>query len=85
MARLAEPEKRRRPLTSWRAASWAGTLSALEHACWFTVFALVPVGLVRAMGQVEVVVTLCAYPVSAGTLRRPCWRVWRRDLPVLTG
>jgi len=53
-----EPEELRKSITAWRSASWAGTLSAAGSACWFTAFALAPVGLVRAVGQVEIVFTL---------------------------
>lgn len=43
---------------NWRVASQVGLLTALGSACWFTGFALAPVALVRAVGQVEVVFTL---------------------------
>jgi drug/metabolite transporter (DMT)-like permease len=33
-------------------------LSALGSACWFTAFALAPIGLVRSVGQIEIVFTL---------------------------
>jgi drug/metabolite transporter (DMT)-like permease len=35
-----------------------GALSACGSACWFTGFALAPVALVRAVGQVEILFTL---------------------------
>jgi drug/metabolite transporter (DMT)-like permease len=53
-----EPEQFRRALTSWRSAFWVGTLSACGSACWFSAFALAPVALVRAIGQVEMIFTL---------------------------
>jgi drug/metabolite transporter (DMT)-like permease len=53
-----EPRELRKAFTTWRSSCWAGTLSACGSACWFTAFALAPVALVRAVGQVEVVFTL---------------------------
>ncbi len=43
---------------SWRVSGQVGVLAALGSACWFTGFALAPVALVRAVGQVEVIFTL---------------------------
>lgn len=43
---------------SWRVSGQVGLLAALGSACWFTAFALAPVALVRAVGQVEVIFTL---------------------------
>ena len=53
-----EPDQFRAAFTSWRISSWAGTLSALGSACWFSAFAMAPVALVRSLGQVEMVFTL---------------------------
>jgi drug/metabolite transporter (DMT)-like permease len=53
-----EPDQFRAAFTSWRSSAWVGTLSACGSACWFTAFALAPVALVRALGQVEMVFTL---------------------------
>jgi len=53
-----EPRELRKTFTTWRSSSWVGTLSAMGSACWFTAFALAPVGLVRSVGQVEIVFTL---------------------------
>jgi drug/metabolite transporter (DMT)-like permease len=53
-----EPLELRKALTTWRSSSWVGTLSAMGSACWFTAFALAPIGLVRSVGQVEIVFTL---------------------------
>jgi drug/metabolite transporter (DMT)-like permease len=53
-----EPRELRKAFTTWRSSSWVGTLSAMGSACWFTAFALAPVGLVRSVGQVEIVFTL---------------------------
>jgi len=54
----SEPEQFRLAFTSWRSAGWVGLLSALGSSCWFSAFALAPVALVRALGQVEMVFTL---------------------------
>ena len=53
-----EPNELRKAFTTWRSSSWAGTLSALGSACWFTAFALTDVAVVRSVGQVEIVFTL---------------------------
>jgi drug/metabolite transporter (DMT)-like permease len=53
-----EPAQFRLAFTTWRNSAWVGTLSACGSACWFTAFALAPVALVRALGQVEMVFTL---------------------------
>lgn len=45
-------------LRLWRRAWVVGLLSACGSACWFTGFALAPVALVRAVGQVEMIFTL---------------------------
>jgi drug/metabolite transporter (DMT)-like permease len=43
---------------TWRTSGQVGLLAALGSACWFAGFALAPVALVRAVGQVEVILTL---------------------------
>lgn len=53
-----EPDQLRAALRLWRRAAWVGALSACGSACWFSGFALAPVALVRALGQVEVVFML---------------------------
>jgi drug/metabolite transporter (DMT)-like permease len=53
-----EPRELRKAFTTWRSSSWVGTLSAMGSACWFTAFAMAPIGLVRSVGQVEIVFTL---------------------------
>jgi drug/metabolite transporter (DMT)-like permease len=53
-----EPEQLRKVFTTWRSSMWAGTLSGVGSACWFSAFALADVALVRAVGQVEIVFTL---------------------------
>lgn len=55
---LREPLEIRRVLASGRHSVWVGTLSAAGSACWFSAFALAPVALVRAVGQVEIIFTL---------------------------
>ena len=53
-----EPEHLRAVFRGWRKAAPVGALSALGSACWFTGFALAPLGLVRAVGQVEILMTM---------------------------
>lgn len=53
-----EREQLPRVLTTWRTSGQVGLLAAVGSACWFTGFATAPVALVRAVGQVEVIVTL---------------------------
>jgi drug/metabolite transporter (DMT)-like permease len=43
---------------TWRTSGQVGMLAALGSACWFAGFALAPVALVRAVGQIEVILTL---------------------------
>lgn len=53
-----EPTQFRAAFTTWRSSAWVGALSACGSACWFSAFALAPVALVRALGQIEMVFTL---------------------------
>lgn len=53
-----EPDQLRAVFATWRSSAPVGALSALGSACWFTAFALAPVALVRAVGQVEILFTL---------------------------
>jgi drug/metabolite transporter (DMT)-like permease len=53
-----EPDELRKVFTTWRSSSWVGLLSASGSSCWFIGFATAPVGLVRAVGQVEILFTL---------------------------
>ncbi|HYF06049.1 MAG TPA: EamA family transporter [Acetobacteraceae bacterium] len=55
---LREPAQLRIVLASWRTSAQVGALSACGSACWFSAFALAPVALVRAVGQVEILFTL---------------------------
>jgi drug/metabolite transporter (DMT)-like permease len=47
-----------RVFRSWRDSAVVGALSACGSACWFSGFALAPVAMVRAVGQVEIIFTL---------------------------
>uniref|UniRef100_A0A8J4HC06 EamA/RhaT family transporter n=1 Tax=Acidicaldus sp. TaxID=1872105 RepID=A0A8J4HC06_9PROT len=49
-----EPAQLRAAFTHWRRAVWVGAMSAVGSGCWFSAFALAPVGLVRSLGQMEV-------------------------------
>jgi drug/metabolite transporter (DMT)-like permease len=53
-----EPKSVRAVFATWRSSAQVGALSALGSACWFSAFALAPVALVRAVGQVEILFTL---------------------------
>jgi drug/metabolite transporter (DMT)-like permease len=53
-----EPAQFRAIFATWRDSAQVGALSALGSACWFSAFALAPVALVRAVGQVEILFTL---------------------------
>ncbi len=53
-----EPSQLLAVFRSWRVSAPVGALSAGGSACWFMAFALAPVALVRAVGQVEIVFTL---------------------------
>jgi drug/metabolite transporter (DMT)-like permease len=53
-----EPDQARAVFATWRSSARVGALSACGSACWFTGFALAPVALVRAVGQVEILFTL---------------------------
>ena len=53
-----EPDQARAVFATWRSSAQVGALSACGSACWFTGFALAPVALVRAVGQVEIIFTL---------------------------
>ena len=55
---MRERDQFRAAFTTWRSSAWVGVLSACGSACWFSAFALAPVALVYALGQVEMVFTL---------------------------
>ena len=55
---LRDPAQARAVFTTWRTSAQVGALSACGSACWFTAFALAPVALVRAVGQIEILITL---------------------------
>jgi drug/metabolite transporter (DMT)-like permease len=54
-----EPGTWWRVIATWRTSGQVGLLAAMGSACWFTGFATAPVALVRVVGQVEVIFTLC--------------------------
>jgi len=54
-----EPAQVRAVFTSWRVSGQVGLLSSVGSAFWFTGFATAPIALVRIVGQVEIVFTLC--------------------------
>jgi drug/metabolite transporter (DMT)-like permease len=53
-----EPGQLAAVLASWRSSARVGALSACGSFCWFSAFALAPVAMVRAVGQVEILFTL---------------------------
>ncbi|MFL1462403.1 EamA family transporter [Roseococcus sp. DSY-14] len=53
-----EPRSVPQVFATWRSSAQVGALSACGSACWFIGFALAPVALVRAVGQVEILFTL---------------------------
>jgi drug/metabolite transporter (DMT)-like permease len=53
-----EPSQLRPIFATWRSSAQVGALSACGSACWFSAFALAPVAMVRAVGQVEMLFTL---------------------------
>ena len=53
-----EREQLPRVIATWRTSGQVGLLAALGSACWFTGCATAPGALVRAVGQVEVILTL---------------------------
>ncbi len=55
---LREPREVLAVFRSWRSSVQVGALSAAGSCCWFIGFALAPVALVRAVGQVEIIFTL---------------------------
>jgi hypothetical protein len=54
---LREPGELGRVLQSWREAVWVGLLGMVASAGWFTAMTLQNAGLVRALGQVELLFT----------------------------
>jgi drug/metabolite transporter (DMT)-like permease len=55
-----EPGQMARVLGSWRSSAWVGLTGAGASACWFSAMTLVSAGLVRALGQVELLFTFAA-------------------------
>ena len=57
---LREPGEFRRVLQSWRTSLWVGLIGAVASACWFSAMTLTSAGLVRALGQIELLFTFAA-------------------------
>lgn len=57
---VREPGELRRVMASWRTSVWVGLLGGAASGCWFTAMTLVNAGLVRALGQVELLFTFVA-------------------------
>jgi drug/metabolite transporter (DMT)-like permease len=57
---LREPGEFTRVARSWRSSIWVGLLGGAASACWFSAMTLVNAGLVRALGQVELLFTFAA-------------------------
>ena len=74
---MNEPGAFRGLWRSRRTSAQVGALASLGSACWFTGFALAPVALVRAVGQVEVIFTLGFSWLYLGE------RTTRRDIAAL--
>ncbi|MGE0622334.1 MAG: DMT family transporter [Pseudomonadales bacterium] len=55
-----EPGELGRVARSWRTSIWVGLTGSAASACWFTAMTLVSAGLVRALGQVELLFTFAA-------------------------
>lgn len=49
-----------RVCTSWRVSGWVGLTSMIGSTCWFWAYTLQTVGLVNAVGQVEMILSLIA-------------------------
>jgi drug/metabolite transporter (DMT)-like permease len=57
---MREPGELPRVIRSWRTSIWVGLLGGVASACWFSAMTLVNAGLVRALGQVELLFTFAA-------------------------
>lgn len=68
---VREPGELRRVAASWRAAVWVGLVGGVASAGWFTAVTLVSAGLVRALGQVELLFTFAASIWFFGEKVRP--------------
>ena len=58
--RAREPGEITRVAGSWRTSIWVGIAGAAASVAWFTAMTLVSAGLVRALGQVELLFTFAA-------------------------
>ena len=57
---VREPGEIARVAASWRTSIWVGLSGAAASVAWFTAMTLVSAGLVRALGQVELLFTFAA-------------------------
>ncbi|TNF90284.1 MAG: EamA/RhaT family transporter, partial [Gammaproteobacteria bacterium] len=57
---LREPGEFGKVVRSWRTSIWVGLIGGVASACWFSAMTLVNAGLVRALGQVELLFTFAA-------------------------
>lgn len=57
---VREPGEMTRVFRNWRLAVWVGLVGGVASAGWFTAMTLVNAGLVRALGQVELLFTFLA-------------------------
>ncbi len=55
---VRERDQLAKVFATWRTSGQVGLLAALGSACWFAAFATAPVALVRAVGQIEVILTI---------------------------
>ncbi|MBY0339424.1 MAG: EamA family transporter [Acetobacteraceae bacterium] len=68
---LREPASVMAVFRSWRVSAPVGALSACGSTGWFVAFALAPVALVRAVGQVEILFTLLFSRFFLGERTKP--------------
>lgn len=66
-----EPKSVPQVFATWRSSAQVGALSACGSGCWFIGFALAPVALVRAVGQVEILFTLAFSRFFLGERLKP--------------
>jgi drug/metabolite transporter (DMT)-like permease len=55
-----------RVFRAWRVAGWVGVMSMAGSLCWFTAFTLQNAALVKAVGQVELLLSVIAGAVVFG-------------------
>ena len=54
---LREPGQIKAVAMAWKTAIWIGSLSLIGSLCWFTAFALQNAAYVKAVGQVEILMS----------------------------